>query len=597
VAITSHTYDGLNRLLSLTHVDPNYSTLAGYDFTYDDASRIASISSYVDGLTEYDYDDTNQLLGSDHTGQTDKTYDYDLNGNRTMSGYVVGANNRITSDGTYDYEYDDEGNMTAKETISSGAREEYTWDHRNRLITITFKNSGGTVTKQVDQTYDVFNRWIDRSIDPDGATGSATVQNTYFAYDGNQILFQFDGAAASDLTNRYLWGPDTDQLLAAEDVTSLSSAGNTLWPLGDHLGTLRDIADRNESTGAVTVTNHRRYEDYGSLVSETNAAIDLLFGYTGRPFDDSTNLQNNTTRWYMPELGEWMSDDWITFRAQDPNISRYVGNAPTRFVDPAGFQGHHPVPEKTWPETGLGEEAIEIWDDPKVRVNQPDGTGHNNTAHGAKQGYTAHVQALLRDELAAFISKNGDDCGKLTPQQQKQFAKEFLQKILSMPTDTYIGGFNDAVRRGGTAEVEIWHEKHGSKIKPPVIGKPVRIGGTLRVKAGPVLRGGGRIGGGAMSVINAVDTIESVHDDWIAAHTVGRKCEYQTYYFKDRSGHTFHYEQLGGSGIFYEGTDAVYDDGPNAGERWVVFWQWAKVRMLYKRFFDPPPPLPRPPFE
>jgi hypothetical protein len=206
--ISSHySYDQANRLTKLVHsasttppasgwgTTPN--PLAGYQCTYDLAHRIASIDSYIDGLTSFTYDTTNQIASSDHTGQADKAYDYDLNGNRD-TGYTTGPNNRVLSDGTYDYEYDDEGNMTAKETISTGERVEYSWDHRNRLVTTTFKNSGGTVIKTVDQTYDVFNRWIKRSIDPDGATGSATLQDTIFVYDGNQAPCARIGSAVKN---------------------------------------------------------------------------------------------------------------------------------------------------------------------------------------------------------------------------------------------------------------------------------------------------------------------------------------------------------------------------------------------------------------
>jgi YD repeat-containing protein len=69
----------------------------------------------------------------------------------------------------YDYEYDDEGNRTAKEHIASGAREEYAWDHRNRLTAVTFKDGSSNVVQTVEQTYDVFNQWIVRSVDADGA--------------------------------------------------------------------------------------------------------------------------------------------------------------------------------------------------------------------------------------------------------------------------------------------------------------------------------------------------------------------------------------------------------------------------------------------
>jgi RHS repeat-associated protein len=120
--------------------------------------------------------------------------------------------------------------------------------------------------------------------------------------------------------------------------TSLTSAGNVLWPLADHLGTIRDIADRDESTGVTTVTNHRRYDSFGNLISETNAAVDELFGYTGRMFDESTGLQNNLNRWYDPKTGNWISEDPIGFQGGDANLSRYLNNSPTHFIDPNGLE-------------------------------------------------------------------------------------------------------------------------------------------------------------------------------------------------------------------------------------------------------------------
>lgn len=58
--------------------------------------------------------------------------------------------------------------------------------------------------------------------------------------------------------------------------------------------------------------------------------------FTGRPFDKDVGLQSNLNRWYDPKLGRWASEDPIGFAAGDPEISRYVGNSPTNFVDPTG---------------------------------------------------------------------------------------------------------------------------------------------------------------------------------------------------------------------------------------------------------------------
>ncbi len=93
--------------------------------------------------------------------------------------YVTGDHNRLTFDGTYTYSYDAEGNRTAKfvdtdvdsvwDTNESGAA--YTWDHRNRLTNVTFKNTSNQVTKTVDYEYDAFNQLVKRTLDSDESAG------------------------------------------------------------------------------------------------------------------------------------------------------------------------------------------------------------------------------------------------------------------------------------------------------------------------------------------------------------------------------------------------------------------------------------------
>jgi RHS repeat-associated protein len=127
-------------------------------------------------------------------------------------------------------------------------------------------------------------------------------------------------------------------LFADEQVTSLSSGGNTLWALSDHLGSIRDIADLNEGTGVTTVTNHRTPTATGKIVSETNTAVDLLFAFTGKQFDEATGLQHNLFRWYDTSLGKWMSEDPIGFAAHDTNLSRYVSNRTLQNTDKTGLE-------------------------------------------------------------------------------------------------------------------------------------------------------------------------------------------------------------------------------------------------------------------
>jgi RHS repeat-associated protein len=93
----------------------------------------------------------------------------------------------------------------------------------------------------------------------------------------------------------------------------------------------------NEGTGVTTVTNHRRYDSFGKLISETNTAVDLIFGFTGKQFDEATGLQHNLFRWYDSAIGQWVSEDPLSFKAGDENIRRYVGNSIVMYSDPSGL--------------------------------------------------------------------------------------------------------------------------------------------------------------------------------------------------------------------------------------------------------------------
>ncbi len=274
-----------------------------------------------------------------------------------------GVSRSATVDGVPDfvnlYEYDAEGNRTRRTEIATGEVTEYHWDHRNRLVRVTTRTTdNGPLTTDTSYAYDYLNRWIARSHDPDG-DGPAGFTNTYFVYDGTppngslleraavtkenigQIVLHFEADAQDDpqLAHRYLWGPAVDQILADEQVTDPTAPGNVVWPLTDHLNTVRDLAAYDADTDTTTIVNHLIYDAYGRITSQSDPDQTPLFAFTARPFDDATGLQNNLNRWYDAEIGRWISEDPIGFEAGDANLYRYVENLPTKLVDPWGLHG------------------------------------------------------------------------------------------------------------------------------------------------------------------------------------------------------------------------------------------------------------------
>ena len=296
----------INSVTSITHKNPNGTQIVQHSYTYDETNNIVEYLNSIDGQTSYDYDFLGQLVSADHAGQTDESYIYDSNGNRIVANgdaYTTGTNNELTSDGTYTYTYDAEGNRISKTNTANTERELYTWDHRNRLTSVT-KQTYDTETQTwetvqiVEYTYDYNNIWIRKVVGD---------SKTIFIPENYQTTVQIDNGTVS---HHYLWTPNQQDKLLADTKTN-----GILWSLTDHLGTIRDIL------GATTT--HLIYDAFGNLISGTNP---LLFGYTGKAFDTNTNLQNNITRWYDATTGRWLSTDPIEFNGDDVNLYRYSSN-------------------------------------------------------------------------------------------------------------------------------------------------------------------------------------------------------------------------------------------------------------------------------
>jgi RHS repeat-associated protein len=300
-----------------------------------------------DGTTDYSYDTTSQITAADHSYQTDEAYSYDANGNRTMTGYDIGTNNRLLDDGTYTYEYDDEGNRISRTLTSDGSASEYEWDFRNRLLRVTEFDEYVDATAVVEYTYDVFDRQLSRSVDTTSPFDLDDAVVERYVYDdrtgvsssehGNVVLDFTDldgsGSQAIALSQRYLYSNTVDHIVAQEDVSeTIGSADRVLWHLADHLGTVRDL-QKND----VSFATHYEYDSFGNVISGDTDLTRYLF--TGRELDDQTGLQYNRARWYDEATGSWTSPDPIDFNGQTANLYTYVGNAPTAKADPSGLAG------------------------------------------------------------------------------------------------------------------------------------------------------------------------------------------------------------------------------------------------------------------
>ena len=300
---SQYNYDRLGRLVDLIHKDNLAADLVDYDWLYDAAGRITQMSadytnaSLDDIFSQFDYDNIDQLTSSDHTDQTDEGYTYDANGNRTGGDYeTVAGSNRLQSDDTFTYQYDNEGNRTSRTRIDSityaeDYLTEYEWDHRNRLISVTYTdNSDPTpvVTKQVEYSYDYLDRRILKRV-----TVDAEENDYYNAYLGDNLYLDFINPSSisigqpENIAHRYLYGQEVDQLLAVQNVFDhLGWSNDLLWALEDHQGTVRDIMSIDGS-----IVEHRQYDSFGNIISAVGA-----------------QWSNDAIAWTTQYGGDWSAD-------------------------------------------------------------------------------------------------------------------------------------------------------------------------------------------------------------------------------------------------------------------------------------------------
>ncbi|NEO34486.1 MAG: RHS repeat-associated core domain-containing protein [Symploca sp. SIO3C6] len=177
----------------------------------------------------------------------------------------------------------------------------------------------------MNYVYDVMGRRIAKTVDVDGE-GSEEATTTHFVYDGNNVLMEFEDDNITP-SQRYLHGPQIDQVLAQDDGT-----GQPQWLLADHLGTIYDVIDNSG-----IVLNHITFDSYGNVLNQTDDTFSTRYLFTGREFDTETGLYYYRARYYNSEIGQFISQDPIGFSGDDSNLYRYVENNPVNMTDPTGL--------------------------------------------------------------------------------------------------------------------------------------------------------------------------------------------------------------------------------------------------------------------
>ncbi|MGL6073447.1 MAG: FG-GAP-like repeat-containing protein [Fimbriiglobus sp.] len=312
-------FDSVGRTLSIVYTGTDGGWGAAY--TRNLNGQITAIDE--DGRRiEYAYDVGGRLTRETRivAGQSTVTeYGYDAAGNlteiRNASGnrsFVVDADDRLLSDGTWTYTHDAAGRMTSRSR--PGQTDRFFYDAFDRLIRV---ERSGTITTTVTYKYHADGLLAERR---EGATVVKFVWDRGTSLP--QLLEERDGNGA--LIRRY--ESDGSRVTRYRDA-----AGNLFVYALDQVDSVRALMTPD---GAV-VTEYR-YDAYGRPLAATPSGM----GFGGGWYDPATDMLFLRSRWYQPEAARFITRDGAAPDPVDPtrtmNRYNYAANDPVNRVDPTG---------------------------------------------------------------------------------------------------------------------------------------------------------------------------------------------------------------------------------------------------------------------
>ena len=166
IATAKYQYNASGQVAELDeyHTSVASSVIADYTLAYDGAQELTqeidndpSNTTTPTMTTEYGYDALGELTTYGPSGGTTTTQNYNAAGNRSADTVTTG--NEVTYDGTYDLQYDQEGNETLK--YDGDTTWTYNYDNQNHMTQVV---ESGSATQTVTYRYNAFGNMVEEDV-------------------------------------------------------------------------------------------------------------------------------------------------------------------------------------------------------------------------------------------------------------------------------------------------------------------------------------------------------------------------------------------------------------------------------------------------
>ncbi|MEV7972167.1 RHS repeat-associated core domain-containing protein [Cellulomonas sp. NPDC089187] len=299
---TTHAYDALSRLRESSSTAGEVS-----QYTYDETNNLTSWSTTTDQSQttwESHFDGANRLTSAsvrDGERAAEVSYSLDANGSR-VAGRVSGdplLTNGLSMSATYGAD----GKIASY--TANGATTSYEYDGLGRAVSTATTESSGTVETS----------WAFDGLNP--VAGSTST--------GADVALVRDSLGALAL--------QSDQQLAG------TQGGSERWALVDALGSV--VAQASAASGAASINELTMYDDYG-VADQATSGWGASLGYSGQMVDLSTGGIAYYQRMYDPLSGTWTAQDAWSGLLEVPgslNGFAFLYGNPTSMIDVLGFAG------------------------------------------------------------------------------------------------------------------------------------------------------------------------------------------------------------------------------------------------------------------